>query len=99
MLHLDGDRTPEMRQGRERLSISRPCVELALGSLAIDGYALAEPRQFGNRLAADAARFMSRGPSGERGRISKLDAHQMWRDAFGNRPTNSLANYRPGGAR
>lgn len=94
MERLEGKRTPEMRQGRERLSISRPCVELALGSLAIDGYDIAATRRFGNQLAAEADRWKLRGTGGERGLISKADAHRMFNAAFGEpRKLNSLASY------
>jgi hypothetical protein len=99
MNRLDGDRTPEMRQSRERLSVSRDCVELALGSLPIDPDQVPETRRFGNRLAAEAERWSQRIPPAERGRIGKADAARMFAAAFGSAPrkSNSLGSYRRGG--
>lgn len=102
MLHLEGDRTPEMRRGpdsqRARLTARNPRVETALASLEIDGFNVSETRAFGNRLAAEAERWMMRGGFGERGRISKADAHRVFRDAFGARPLNRLSRMARDGA-
>lgn len=78
MDRLEGDRAPETRQGRERLSVSRPHIEAALAShyRRID---IASTRRFGNRLQADAERWLSRGGFNERGRIGKADAARLLR--------------------
>jgi len=79
----EGARTPEMRRGRERLTVHNPRIEMALASLGIDPVDVAETRRFGNRLQADADRWMLRGGFADRGRISKSDAHRMFVLAFG----------------
>ena len=100
MSSLEGNRDRELRQRRERLSISRPCVETALGSLEIDGYDIAETRLFGNRMQAAVERFMvGRFGTAER-RVSKSDANRMWAQAFaGMQPVkgNRLSRLRAGG--
>lgn len=74
----NGARTPEMRRGRERLTVRNPRVEYALAGLDIDPAHVEETRRFGNRLMADAQRWMLRGGFSERRRISKSDAHRMF---------------------
>lgn len=88
----EGRRDPETRQGRETLTVSRPYIEAALASLTVDGFDMHETRRFGNRLAAEAERWMKRGGFGERGRISKADAHRMLAQAC-HGEQNRLARY------
>lgn len=78
-------RTPEMRRGRERLTVRDPRVEHALAGLNIDNYDVEETRRFGNRLMADARRWMMRGGFADRGRIGKGDAHRLYVQAFSGR--------------
>lgn len=94
----DGDRALKTRRDG-RLGIDHPVTIKALAALSLADDELAQLRPFSNRLAAEAQRWMARGGFGERGRISRLDAEIMWRDAFPARPLNSLAKYRPDGAR
>lgn len=54
---LEGDRTSEMRRGRERLTVRNPRVDMALDGLAIDDQDIAEARRFGNALAASVNRW------------------------------------------
>jgi hypothetical protein len=79
---LEGSCTPEVRQRRETLSVSRPCIEAALQSLDIDPELVASVRRFGNQLAAEAERWKLRGGFRERGRINKADASRMFAQAF-----------------
>ena len=79
----EGVRTPEMRRGRERLTVHNPRIEKALASHVIDPEHVAETRRFGNRLQADADRWMLRGGFSENRRITKSDAHRMFLHAFG----------------
>lgn len=83
MSHLEGARTPELRRGRERLTVHNPRIEKALASHCIDPADVAETRRFGNRLQAEADRWVMRGGLSERGRITKSDAHRMFVLAFG----------------
>lgn len=102
MSSLEGNRTPEMRQRRERLSISRPCVELALGSLTIDGYDVAETRRFGNAVHASVDRFMVGRIASDNRRLSKSDAHRIWAHAFTaveSVESNQLSALRRGGCK
>ena len=73
--------TPERHRGRERLTVRSPEIERALAGINFDGFDVAETRQFGNRLLAEARLRMARGGLGERGEISKVDAEMMWRKA------------------
>lgn len=52
MPNVEGERTPEMRRGRERLSVRNPRVDHALAGLSIDDRDIAETRRFGNVLIA-----------------------------------------------
>lgn len=79
----EGERTPEMRRGRERLTVHNPRIEKALASHHIDPEHVAETRRFGNLLQAEADRWIMRGGFAERGRITKADAHRMFALAFG----------------
>lgn len=80
----EGDRTPKMRGGRERLTVHRPPVELSLASITFDGFNLNETRRFGNRLLADAEAWMRRGGfTADRGRIDKATARRMFAHEFG----------------
>ncbi len=72
-----------MRRGRERLTVHNPRIEKALASHSIDPEHIAETRRFGNRLQAEADRWMLRGGFSERGRISKADAHRILASAIG----------------
>lgn len=95
--HLDGDHTPERRKGRT-LSVSDPLVSRVLAGIATEGLDIAQTESWGKSLSSDARLWMRRGGFGERGRISKSDAHRMFAAAFGEpRKQNSLATYRRGG--
>lgn len=83
MSSSEGDRTPKMRGGRERLTVHRPQIEQSLASITFDGFNVEEARRFGNRLLADAERWMQRGGfAADRGRISKNDARRMFAMEF-----------------
>jgi hypothetical protein len=82
MINLKGDRSLKMREGRARLSVRDPHVDKLLAGLIIDESNIDAARRFGNRLQADARRWMARGGLAERGRITKRDAHQMFALAF-----------------
>ena len=77
MLHLEGNRTPEMRRGRERLTARHPRIEQALASLALDDFDIADTRRFGNDLQAHADAWLRRKGPSEQGRISKQDANRL----------------------
>lgn len=57
MRNQEGDRTPEMRRGRERLTVRNPRIEMALAGLQIDNEDIAQTRQFGNAITASVARW------------------------------------------
>lgn len=86
MASPQGGRTPEMRGGRERLTVRDPRIEKALASHSIDETNIEDVRRFGNKLQADADRWLLRGGFSERGRIYKSDAHRMFAAAFKGRP-------------
>jgi hypothetical protein len=65
------------------LGISDPRVEKSLAALNLNSFNVAETRRFGNRLQADADRWMLRGGFSENRRITKSDAHRMFVLAFG----------------
>lgn len=79
----EGDRTPEMRRGRERLTVHHPRIEKDLASHVIDPDNVAEVRRFGNRVQAEADRWMLRGGFSDNRRITKADAHCAFIQAFG----------------
>jgi hypothetical protein len=87
MAQKEGDRTPEMRRDRERLTVRSPRIETALASLCIDDDNIEEARRFGNKLQADADRWLQRGGFAERGRIYKSDAYRLFAHAFGGSRT------------
>lgn len=73
----EGERTPEMRQGRARLSVRDPDIEKALAGLNFDVFNIAETRRWGNSLAA-AARLHQVGKIGnDKRRLSKADAARL----------------------
>lgn len=57
MAYLEGGRTPEVRRGRERLTVRNPRIETALASLNIDPINLDETRRFGNQIEAAVTRW------------------------------------------
>lgn len=100
MADLGRDAPPERREGRNRLSVDDPRTKKCLAALDLSGLDVTELSRFSNRLHREADAWMRRGGFGERGRISKLDAHRQFVAAFGEpRKLNRLATYRPGGAR
>jgi hypothetical protein len=62
--------------------VSAPLIDSCLADGGFDGEIIQQTRLWGNRLLADARRWMSRGGLAERGRITKRDAHQMFAQAF-----------------
>lgn len=78
---LEGDRTPEMRRGRERLTVRNPRVDSAVAGLAIDDEDVAEARRFGNAVLASFNRWSAGrevNSLSER-RLSKFDAGRLLR--------------------
>lgn len=99
MADHNGERALKTRRGG-RLGIDHPVTIKALAALSLADDELAQFRPFSNRLACDADAWARRGGFGERGRITKADAHRQFVAAFGGaRKLNSLATYRPGGVR
>lgn len=100
---LDGDHTPERREGRPRLTVNDPRVEALLAGITFEGANIGEARSFGNALQREADRWQRRGGFGERGRITKADAARMLALAFRQMASleqpNSLATYRRDGVR
>lgn len=80
MSHLEGARTPEMRKGRERLSVRSPYIEMALASLQIDDLHIEESRRFGNKVKAEVDRWLvGREVFTSAPRLSKADADRKFR--------------------
>ena len=77
MLHQKGARTPDMREARTRLSVNEPLVKSAVAAINFSDFNIGETTRWGNRLQADARKWMQRGGFGERGRISKRDAGRI----------------------
>jgi len=93
---LDGDHTPERREGRPRLSVDDPRTKNSLAALDLSDVDVAGISRFSNRLRRDADQFMRGRSFTERGRISKADAERIFAAAFGAglaRQQNSLATY------
>lgn len=77
MPHQEGDRTPEVREGRARLSVNDPLVKSAVEAINFNGFDIAETRRWGNSLAA-AARLHQVGKIGnDKRRLSKTDAARL----------------------
>ena len=89
MSSQQGDRTPEMREGRARLSVCDPHVEKLLAGLIIDEPYIDDARQFGNRLQADARRWMLRGGLASPRHLTKADAYRLFAYEFGGAPSRN----------
>jgi hypothetical protein len=65
-------------------TLTRPnrLITACLAGAAFDEAIINETTRWGNRLQADAERWMQRGGFGERGRINKADAHRLFAMAF-----------------
>lgn len=83
MVYLERDRTPEMRRGRERLTVRNPRIEMALASLAIDDRNIEDARRFGNKVQAAVNRWMAgREVITAAPRLSKADADRKLRALY-----------------
>jgi hypothetical protein len=81
MRQLEGLRSPEMREGRVRLTVRDPQIEKLLAGLAIDPQHVGDARGFGNWLWRERNRFdverqVMFGPGLFGGRLSKADAER-----------------------
>jgi|KBSSwiStaDraftv2_1062776.scaffolds.fasta_scaffold884479_3 hypothetical protein len=74
---------PREKGRKPVLGISDPRVEKSLAALNLNDLNVAETRRFGNRIQAEADRWMLRGGFSESRRITKSDAHRMFVLAFG----------------
>jgi len=74
---------PREKGRKPVLGISDPRDEKSLAALNLNDLNVAETRRFGNRLQAEADRWMLRGGLSERGRITKGDACRLFALAFG----------------
>lgn len=75
-------RSSEKREGRDRLTVRDPLVGNALAGKNLDDINIGDVTKWGNRLAADARAWLSRGGFADRGRITQGDAHRMFVMAF-----------------
>ncbi|WP_156500664.1 hypothetical protein [Croceicoccus bisphenolivorans] len=79
MVGQKGACSPEKQKGRPRLCVNDPLVISAVAAIDFEGFNITETKAWGNKLASAARLWMQRGGFGQRGRISKGDAHRMLR--------------------